>query len=239
MKAVPLQRSLVFIILLCLLFIASPAHMQDAPDARIIPLDLPLRWHVAPSLQAETSAVVEAGTELEIIGRTQDSEWLQVRAPDGNEGWMMVEFAEVLVDLNTIPVTTRLDELSHEIWEFTPAVVKRIRKIYAAGQEMGNRVGVFAKVGDSITAAPHLLNPIGEGLYNLGDFQYLQGIIDTFSATATDEEATSFNHLSLAAGVGWPAHAAVDEKFADAEQCESGETPLSCEYRLQIGRAHV
>ena len=92
---------------------------------------------------------------------------------------------------------------------------------------MGNRADVFSKAGDSITAAPHFLNPIGDGLYNLGDYQYLQAVIDHFSATEARDGNYSFNNLSLTAGVGWPAHAAIDSKFADPSLCDTGESPLA------------
>jgi hypothetical protein len=96
---------------------------------------------------------------------------------------------------------------------------------------MGNRADVFSKVGDSITASPSFLGPIGEGRYQLGDYGYLQAAIDHFSVSNA-REGNSFLNPSLAAGIGWSAWAALDPQFSDATQCAPGETPLVCEYRL-------
>jgi hypothetical protein len=209
------------------------AHAQGSPpDAYVIALDARLRLHPVPSTQSETTAFLNPAAALTIIGRTQDGAWLQVRSDASDEGWIMVEFAQVLIEVSQVPVTTTLSDLPYESINFTSQVVKRIRDIYALGQTLGNRPDVFSKIGDSMTVAPHMLNPIADGLYNLGDFQYLQGILDHFAASEARDAHSSFNNLSLAAGIGWPAHAAVDPRFADPSLCEAGETPLACEYRL-------
>lgn len=228
-----MRRLLILIFIPSLLLTISTVFGDDnTPDGYVIAMDLPLRLHRLPAMESETTMVIDPGTALTIMQRTHDSEWLDVRSPDGDEGWMMTEFADVLIDLDGVSILTDVNDLPHEDIEFPPAVVKRIRKIFEDGQTMGNRADVFSKVGDSITAAPHFLNPIGDGLYNLGDYQYLQGVIDHFSATAARGDNLSFNNLSVAAGVGWPAHAAIDSKFADPSLCETDESPLACEYRL-------
>jgi hypothetical protein len=114
---------------------------------------------------------------------------------------------------------------------FSASVIERVRVIYTVGQSMGNRADVFSKVGDSITASPSFLGPIGEGRYQLGDYGYLQAAIDHFSVSNA-REGSSFLNPSLAAGIGWSAWAALDPQFSDATQCAPGETPLVCEYRL-------
>jgi GDSL-like lipase/acylhydrolase family protein len=212
--------------------IGDPITPNNQPDGYVIPMDLPLRLHRLPSSQTEATAVLDPGTALTITERTQDGEWLYVRSPQGKAGWMMAEFADVLVDMGGVPVLTDFDDLPRDTITFTPAVTRRIRRIFQTGQTMGNRPGVFAKVGDSITAAPHFLNPISEGFYNLGDYQYLQGVINHFSTIEARDGKSSFDTVSLAAGVGWPAHAAVDAHFADPGLCLTDETPLACEYRL-------
>jgi GDSL-like Lipase/Acylhydrolase family len=226
------MRFALIVLILLVTNIIGVSAQSSTPDAYIIAMDLPLRLHSLPALQTDTTAVLQPGTALTINEVTQDGEWLHVRSDAGKAGWMMVEFADVLVDLLTVPVFSDFADLPQNPPEFTPAVIKRIRKIFQSGQAMGNRADVFSKVGDSITAAPHFLNPIGEGLYNLGDYQYLQGIINYFSVTEARDGKTAFDNLSLAAGVGWPAHAAVDANFADSSLCETGESPLVCEYRL-------
>jgi GDSL-like lipase/acylhydrolase family protein len=223
---------LLFIALIPLLYGGKVTTPNTQPDGYVIAMDLPLRLHRLPSTQTDTMAVLAPGTAVTMIQRTQDGEWLDVRAPEGQEGWMMTEFAEVLIDVSRLPVMRDFDDLPRDPITFTPAVTRRVRLIFQAGQEIGNNAGVLAKVGDSITAAPHFLTPIGEGFYNLGDYQYLQGVINTFSAVEVRDGKSSFDAVSLAAGVGWPAHAAIDPRFADPALCEAGESPLTCEYRL-------
>jgi hypothetical protein len=114
---------------------------------------------------------------------------------------------------------------------FSSTVIERMRLIYVVGQAKGNRADVFSKVGDSISASPSFLGPIGEGRYQLGDYGYLQPVIDLFSTTPA-RQGNSFQNSSLAAGVGWAAWGVLDPQLADATLCVPGETPLACEYRL-------
>jgi hypothetical protein len=111
------------------------------------------------------------------------------------------------------------------------SVAERVRLIHTVGQALGNRANVFSKVGDSITVSRSFLGPIGEGRYQLGDYGYLQPVIDHFSASLA-RQGNSFQNPSLAAGEGWAAWAALDPQFADEALCAPGETPLACEYRL-------
>lgn len=226
-----IMRHLILLLMLFSLTFSLVQAQDSPPDGYVIALETRLRLHPVPSLETETSAFLDAVASLTIIGRTRDRAWIQVRS--GNEeGWMMAEFAQVLIDLNEVPVTTDLETLPYEAISFTPQVVRRIRDLFELGGTLGNRPDVFSKIGDSITVAPHMLNPIGDGLYNLGDFQYLQGVIDHFATSEARDNHSPFNNLSLAAGIGWPAHAAIDSRFADPSLCEPGETPLTCEYRV-------
>lgn len=114
---------------------------------------------------------------------------------------------------------------------FSSPVIERMRLVYAIGQAKGNRANVFSKVGDSITVSQSFLGPVGEGLYQLGDYGYLQPVIDHF-ASAMARAGNSFVNPSVAAGVGWAAWGVLDPSLADATLCAAGETPLACEYRL-------
>src|SRR5579859_6124833 len=106
------------------------------------------------------------------------------------------------------------------------------RQIFLQGQQMGNRANVFSKVGDSITASPVFLSPIGNGYYNLRDYAALQPVIDYFSAQPARGDSNSFNNTSLAAKVGWRALAEMIPGSGDPTLCQADEGPLACEYRL-------
>jgi hypothetical protein len=220
------------LILLLMLIPACQLAADDKPDAIMSLTDTRLRVHTAPALASETVTFLDPAAPVKIIGRTRDQEWIQVRTSDEEkaEGWVVSEFMLVLIDLAPVSITTDLSVLEHDA-TLPPQVADNVRQIFKRGQELGNRRNVFSKVGDSITESPHYLHPIGKGLYNLGDFQYLQGVIDYFS-TETARESNSFDEVSLAAGTGWSSDAVVSPEFADAELCRLGETPLACEYRI-------
>jgi LysM repeat protein len=106
-------------------------------------------------------------------------------------------------------------------------ITSHAREIYLAGQSMGNRPNVFAKVGDSITDAPAFLYGIGEARYSLYNYAYLEPAILYFSSGPIDS-VNSFNNDSLAATGGWTSFSILDP--VNARSCD-GDTPLECEYR--------
>lgn len=106
------------------------------------------------------------------------------------------------------------------------------RAIFQRGQQLGNRANVFSKVGDSITAAQYFLFPIGWGTYNLRGYSSLQGVVNYFSTEAARDNNNSFANPSLVAYNGLSTRGALDPSVAWGQVCESGETPLECEYRI-------
>ncbi len=54
-----------------------------------------------------------------------------------------------------------LDRLDRAVMPFSPAVVHRLRKRWALGQKLARRGHVFGLIGDSITASPKFMTPIG------------------------------------------------------------------------------
>jgi hypothetical protein len=107
---------------------------------------------------------------------------------------------------------------------------ERLRDIFGAGAQGGMRSGVFSKVGDSLTANEMFLVPFGSGGYDLGEYGYLQEVIDFFSRE-TARSANSFANDSLTAQTGWRAEHVLDPAKARAP-CDAGESPLLCEYRI-------
>ncbi len=127
-------------------------------------------------------------------------------------------------------IVTRTLRNAYTLEPMPETVASNVQMIYRVGQALGNRADVFSKVGDSITVSLYFLQPIGDGLYTLGDFADLQPVINRFSTTMA-RQGNSFSNLSLAAGVGWAAWEALDPAFADPAWCSPGESPLACEYR--------
>ncbi len=110
-------------------------------------------------------------------------------------------------------------------------VVSNLKTIAMIGQVRGNNPSVFAKIGDSITVGERFLYPFGNGKYQLGDHTYLQPVIDAFLQTPV-RDRNSFNNPSVASAVGWAAYNVLAPRNADPYQCNAGESPLDCEYRI-------
>lgn len=115
-------------------------------------------------------------------------------------------------------------------WKSLPIVPEtiseRTRLIYQMGQLKGNNPHAFSKVGDCNTTMPYFLGDFDTpGAYQLGEYGGLQEVIDYFNG--------SYSRKSLAAKDGLTAHAALSILWVDWKECETYETPLTCEYRIQ------
>jgi hypothetical protein len=105
----------------------------------------------------------------------------------------------------------------------------KLAEIRRKGQAGCMRSGIFSKVGDSLTANGIFMVPFGSAGYFLGEYGYLQDVVDFFSRENA-RSGNSFVNESLAAQSGWRAEDALDPANAGSI-CQEGESPLSCEYR--------
>ncbi len=107
-----------------------------------------------------------------------------------------------------------------------PDVSDVARAIYRQGLEAGNNPRAFSKIGDCESTPTWFLGDFDRDppRYRLGEYAYLQDVIDYFSG--------SFLRTSVAAGRGWSASSVLTPLWADPAQCQPGETPLDCELRL-------
>ena len=105
-------------------------------------------------------------------------------------------------------------------------VSQRVHEIYAAGQKLGNQPNVFSLIGDCDATPTWFLGDfdLGPKYYNLGPYSDLQNEIDYFKG--------SFLRQSLAVHRGFVAASVLTPFWADPKQCKKGETPLSCELRI-------
>ncbi|MDB4932174.1 MAG: multifunctional acyl-CoA thioesterase and protease and lysophospholipase [Myxococcaceae bacterium] len=112
----------------------------------------------------------------------------------------------------------------------------RLRSVFLAGQSAGNRAGVFAKVGDSITDTGSFLTDIGCGVETLGAYTSLAPTISFFRATSFPSNRTSgwcgvansFSIDSVAAASGWTTADALGA--VSRSECPSPfNTALRCE----------
>ena len=104
------------------------------------------------------------------------------------------------------------------------AVIDHVREIYAKGQMLGRNPAAFSKAGDSTIESPYFLGRFDSSPYHLGDYRYLQAVIDHF--------AGSYGRKSLAVRVGQHSWTLLNPAWADKKLCNADETPLACELRL-------
>jgi hypothetical protein len=108
-------------------------------------------------------------------------------------------------------------------------VKANIKAIYAKGQQQGRNARAFSKLGDSLIANPYFLRVFDQqdpnlGPYKLGDYAFLQKVIDYY--------AGSFDRYGVGIHVGLHTWSVFDPMWASKELCNSGETLLDCEIRL-------
>lgn len=119
-----------------------------------------------------------------------------------------------------------------------PAVTDHLERVEDRGERLGNSPGVFAKVGDSITASPSFLQALACQPPRWGAWSGLRTTLEFFGATAVSpgsEEAqcavsNSFSRLGVAAVGGWRVVDALSPRESFPE-CE-GLPAVSCELRL-------
>jgi hypothetical protein len=104
------------------------------------------------------------------------------------------------------------------------AVIDHVREIVATGRSLGRNPRAFSKAGDSTIESPYFLGRFDGGSYNLGDFRYLQAVINHFQG--------SYERKSLAVRVGQHSWTLLNPAWADKQQCQAAESPLACEFRL-------
>jgi hypothetical protein len=111
-------------------------------------------------------------------------------------------------------------------WPVLPLVSNTARDLYRYGQSDGNDPHAFSKVGDGEVSAAWFLTmfDLGKDTYDLGSYQNLAPVIENFPG--------SFGRIGMAARRGFNTDRILDPSLRNAEQCEAGESPLTCELRL-------
>jgi hypothetical protein len=136
---------------------------------------------------------------------------------------------EVVIAATEASAPTPRPTLAPDEWmtlPVVPAVTDTAREIYARGQELGRDPTHFSKVGDCQTNTGfYLVDFDHEGWYSLGEeYAYLQDTVDYYQG--------SFSRTSLAMRDGYNVAAILTPLRADPKQCEKGENPIQCEFRL-------
>lgn len=194
-----------------------------------------------PGARFDVVAVLSGQQPIVFNGRNQSGTWLRAQA-QGVEGWLSYTFVVIEGDINSLPIlgavtvtsSTPIPTPSAPVVlgpaGVVPEITPNAREIYLRGLDLGNIPGVFAKVGDSITATTLFLSQISSGSLVLGEYEYLRPVIEFFSQIPARDHY-SFANSSLAARGGWTSDDVLNPARAASGLCRPGETPLVCEYR--------
>ncbi|MDH5678987.1 MAG: SGNH/GDSL hydrolase family protein, partial [Nitrospinota bacterium] len=118
-------------------------------------------------------------------------------------------------------------KLAPVIPDLGPEVMRSVKEIYRRGAANGMRPDVFAKMGDSITAYPPFLFPIGDGRYEVGRHWRLLPVIDKFTLRKLEKGKNSFNRVSYAGVRAWGAEHALQVGLSPCPDI----TPVECEIK--------
>lgn len=106
-----------------------------------------------------------------------------------------------------------------------PSISERVKEIYADGQAQGRDPSHFSVIGDCQSIPYVFMGPFGRGeLEPDASESYLWNAIEYF--------ASSFDRWSVTARGGFTAASILNALQADPQECRPGETPLTCEFRL-------
>jgi len=89
----------------------TPAATATLPPPTAIPappqgvvLSSKLRVREGPATRYPIITTLDANTPLDVLGQAQGLDWLKIRLPDGQGGWVSADLVQLKVDRATIPV---------------------------------------------------------------------------------------------------------------------------------------
>ncbi len=218
------------------------ANLRSGPDSSYL---------IVGSAPTGTVATVEA--------RSADSVWILVRLPSQVRGWAQTRQWILDGDLVTLPVSSEIiagpagaptsaaatqagaparppaantaGKLTFAA-QISPAVRSAMRAVYQRGLARGNNPHVFSRIGDCLVGHVWFLFPFGTGQgYDLGDYGYLQAVINHFMASPRPGVANSFVSIGQASRSAFTSGSVLDPAWADPILCHPDESPLLCEFR--------
>ncbi|MDX1992399.1 MAG: SH3 domain-containing protein [bacterium] len=227
-----------------LIFTRPPAvlaqQMIDAPDVTLAAVYRDAPVYAGPGETYERVGALSAGSEVTIHERNRIGNWLRVVANRrGLDGWVMTGYLTLTdglrfsnvpenatisdADLNNLPRDLRRLYAAPVIPVLTSSQRQRLRRVYDAGQENGLANDHLTKVGDSVIASFMYLQPMANPDNVFGPYDYLRHVVGYYAQSA--------GQPSVAAVVGLSSTVVFDPTWADSGLCETGESPLDCEYR--------
>jgi uncharacterized protein YraI len=235
------------IIFLCILLISATSFAQSDVTATTL---VALNMRSAPSSRGAVVTKLPVGATVVVEGRNKDITWLLVHTQDATaRGWMAIQYLRLdqEIRLEDLPDLTELDlsapaapgqpgepsapvippeRTDYPALWLGDAVLRNARNIYARGQRLGNNPNSLIKIGESNTAGTVYMCTFHYGNYDLGPFTDLQPVVDRFNSTG------SFCHYDYTARSGFATANLLDPQWAVEQECQAGESPLACAYRI-------
>lgn len=203
--------------------ITVPLALTDANGDSIILTAL----SQAPDIVAATA--IDNNSAL-LEGIAPGTTVIDLTADDGQGGVTTGSF-----EVTVAETTQALDLMDYPVVpEMSQQVASNTGLIYQGGLGLGNRPGIFAKIGDDMVGSPNFLVPYGTEGADLGGYAGALGPTITFfraTAISADDPATnSFNAGSVAAGETFsPDQMAMGAPAAPPCDTVGAATILDCE----------
>ncbi len=237
-----LKKTVMLLALVLISLVSSVSFAQDTVTAETLTT---LNMRGAP-ISGAVIGKLPVGTTVIVEGRDETITWLLVHTPDNAQrGWMAMQYLRLdeAINIPGLPDLTGVDlsapvaggqpapVIPDERTDYPPlwlgdAVINHARSIYARGQQLGNNPNSLIKIGESNTAGTVYMCTFNYGNYDLAGYQDLQPIVDRFNSTG------SFCHYDYTARSGFAAANLLDPTWAIEQECQAGETPLDCAYRI-------
>lgn len=194
----------------------TPAQLASEPAAPLVPATPAPQEDGQPSTGLETQSPSDPSATASATGEPGQPAQVEYSPTPGQPAAQ----ASPTADLRRSP----------EDWASWPVLPERIseraREIYQRGTQMGRDPHAFSVTGDCQAIRDVMLGEFDDPRkYDLkADEQYLQETIDWFQG--------SFNRNGAAVRGGFTSASVLSPIHADPQMCNSGETPLGCEFRL-------
>lgn len=231
-----------FTLALCLLWVSAASAQED-----YLPIEITAFRDVGvfagPGDSYALIAGLSPGVPVQLIERNSIGNWLRVQRADAAgtmllDGWVMRGFMNLPLELrySVLPVNTTIPDGEPENVDsqlmrtllavpVIPTISERMREVFAIGRAFRNQSSAVTKIGDSLSANELYLQPMSSSETLLGPYDYLAETLFYYGASTETP--------SVAARIGLSSIAVFDPAWADPAQCNGGESPLACEYRLK------
>ena len=190
----------------------SPTIPTQAPSAGSV---------ISPqiSIPGTSTSAPETPAPTQLIVTTSAPSLSSTRIPT------LLAPSQTPIDTPTPTADTRLNAYYWRNWPVIPTLSAQALQVFAHGQELGNDLHSFSRIGDCQSVPAIFLGIYDTDRYSLDTKNKdLQATIDQFSG--------SFQRENITAKDGFGISSVLTPLMSDPKLCQPTETPLDCEYRL-------